>query len=40
MIDVIKATLGGISGDKQGIQFANTSNRRRVCLFSRNETTI
>ena len=39
-IDGIKATSGGISRDKQVIKFCNTSNRRRVCIFSRNETTI
>ena len=29
-----------ISGGKQVKEFANTSNRGRVCLFYRNETTI
>ena len=32
-IDGIKVILGGISGGKQVITFANTSNRGRVFLF-------
>ena len=32
-IDGIKAMSRGISGGKQVIKFANTSNRGRVCLF-------
>ena len=38
-IDGIKAMSRGISGGKQVIKFANTSNRGRVCLFYQNETT-
>ena len=40
MIDGITATSRGISGGKQVIKVANTSNHRRVCLFSqkRNDT--
>ena len=30
----------GISGGKQVIKFANTSNRGRVCLSSQNDDTI
>jgi len=30
----------GISGGKQVIKFANTSNRGRVCLFSQNKLAI
>ena len=32
-IDGIKAMSRGISGGKQVIKFADTSNRGRVCLF-------
>ena len=32
-IDGIKAMSRGISGGKQVVKFANTSNRGRVCLF-------
>ena len=38
-IDGIKAMSRGISGGKQVIKFANTSNRGRVCIFYQNETT-
>ena len=34
--DGIKATSRGISAGKQATKFATTSNRRRVCLFSKN----
>ena len=30
----------GISGGKQVMKFANTSNRNRVCLSSQNDDTI
>ena len=36
----IKAMSRGISGGKQVVKFANTSNRGRVCLFCQKETTI
>ena len=39
-IDGIKVILRGISGGKQVITFANTSNRGRVCFFLSSETTI
>ena len=39
-IDGIKARSRGISGGKEEIEFANTSNRGRVCSISQNETTI
>ena len=39
-IDGLKPMSRGISGGKQVIKFANTSNRGRVCLFYQNETTI
>ena len=38
-IDGIKAMSRGISGGKQVIKFANTSNRGRVCISYQNETT-
>ena len=30
----------GLSGGKQVMTFANTSNPNRICLFSQKETTI
>ena len=39
-IDGIKAMSRGISGGKQLIKFANTSDHGQVCLFYQNETTI
>ena len=39
-IDGILAMSGGVSGGKQWMKFANTSNRVRICLFYQNETTI
>ena len=39
-IDRIKAMSRGISGGKQVIKIADTSNRGRVSLFSQNERTI
>ena len=38
-IDGIKMSRGILRG-KQVFNFANTSNRGRVCLFSQNNTTI
>ena len=38
-IDWLKPMSRGISGGKQVIKFASTSNRGRVCLFYHNETT-
>ena len=39
-IDGINAMSRGISRGKQVIKFANESNRGRVWLFYKNETTI
>ena len=39
-IDGIKAMSRGISGGKQVIKFANTSDRSQVCLYYQNETTM
>ena len=39
-VDRSKAISRGISGGKQVTKFAKRINRARVCLFSRNETTI
>ena len=39
-IDGLKPMSRCISGGKQVIKFANTSNRGRVCLFYQNEATI
>ena len=36
----MKAMSSGLSGGKQVIKFANTSNRGRVFLFSQKERTI
>ena len=39
-IDGIKPMSRVLSGGKQVIKFANTSNLSRVCLFSQKEATI
>ena len=39
-IDGIKTMSRGISGGKQVIKFANTSNRGQVCLYYQNKMTI
>ena len=39
-IDGVKAMSRGLSGGKQVIKFANTSNRGRVFLFSQKERTV